>query len=506
MSFFKKLLSQSAIYGVSSVLGRVINLILVPLLTAKFTLADYGVFSDLFAYTTVFLVLLTFGMETSFFRFSMDKERTEDAFRQSFLTVLGLSTLFLIAFGLNHKWVSTLLGYGERPELVLMVIFIIYLDVISAVPKARLRHEEKAVYFSIVSLVNIFVNIGLSLIFIVGMGKGVEYAFLSILIASIVRVAMLLPWSRPNSWKWDKELGKTMAKYGLYIMIAGLAGVINENLDKMLITRMWEDGKEFLGAPRKALELTGIYSANYKLAIFITLVTQAFRFAAEPLFFKQAKDRNSPLLFARVFYYFVTATLLMFMIISSFKLEIVSFDLWGTVNFTFINEKFWIGLGVVPILLLANVFLAAYTQLSIWFKITKQVRFGLLFMGVGAVITILINVVTIPWAGYLGSAWATLICYAVVAFLCWRIGQRYYPIPYPIGRILVILGLCIAAWLFNDFVWDESFWTKFLVCAVVTLGIVGFEWKFRFMPKAAPEENPDEVRRGAGKGENRMKE
>lgn len=482
MSFIKKLLSQSAIYGVSSVLGRVINLILVPLLTARFTESDYGVFSDLFAYTTVFLVLLTFGMETSFFRFSMDKERTEDAFRQSFLTVLGLGTLFLIGFGLNFKGVANLLGYGSRPELILMVIFIIYLDVISAVPKARLRHEEKAVYFSIVSLVNIFVNIGLSLIFILGMGKGVEYAFLSILIASVVRVAMLVPWSRPNSWKFDRELGKTMAKYGFYIMLAGLAGVINENLDKILITRLWTDGDIFMGQARDALELTGIYSANYKLAIFITLVTQAFRFAAEPLFFKKAADRNSPNLFARVFHYFVTATMMMFLIISSFKLEIVSFNFWGLVNFTFIDEKFWGGLGVVPILLLANVFLAAYSQLSIWFKITKQVRFGLLFMGVGALITIVINVATIPWAGYIGSAWATLICYAVTAGLCWWIGQKYYPIPYPVTRIMAIMGICIIGWLVNDFLWDDFFWRKALVCGGILLGVIAYEWKFRFMP------------------------
>lgn len=490
MSFIKKLLSQSAIYGVSSVLGRVINLILVPLLTTKFTTADYGIFSDLFAYTTVFLVMLTFGMETSFFRFSMDKEKSEDAFRQSFLTVLGLATLFLVAFGLNHQWVATLLGYGSRPELVLMVIFIIYLDVISAVPRAKLRHEEKAMYFSIVSLVNIFVNIGLSLFFIVGLGKGVEYAFLSILIASVVRVGMLLPWSRPNSWKFDKELGKTMAKYGFYIMIAGLAGVINENLDKILITRLWEDGKEFMGQPRQALELTGIYSANYKLAIFITLVTQAFRFAAEPLFFKKAKDRNSPQLFARVFYYFVTATLMMFMFISSFKLEIVSFNFWGLVDFTFIDEKFWEGLGVVPILLLANVFLAAYVQLSIWFKITKQVRFGLLFMGVGAFITIVINVATISWAGYIGSAWATLLCYAVTSLLCYVLGQKYYPIPYPVTRILAIMGICIIGWLVNDFIWDDSFWTKLGVCMVILLGVIGFEYKFRFNPAAPPEAAP----------------
>ena len=486
MSFIKKLISQSAIYGASTVLARLINIMLVPIFTKEFTRAEYGIFSDLFSFVTFFLIILTFGMETSFFRYSTVEGKEKSSYSQSFWFVLFLSTAFLVLFGLFHQGIASWIGYADRSSLVLIVIIVIYLDVITALPKAKLRHKEKALYFSIVNLVNVVVNLGLSLLFVVVMDKGVEYAFLSILIAGAVRVIMLLPYSLPESLKIDFTFMKEMSGYGFFIMLAGLAGAINENLDKILISRVWgNEAKTFFGESMNGQEMVGIYSANYKLAIFITLAIMSFRYAAEPLFFKQAKDKNSPKLFARVFYYFFSLLLIMFMIISSLKLEIVSFNCWGLLNFTFVDKQMWSGLGVVPILLLANVFLGAYMQLSIWFKITKQVRFGLLFAGVGALLTILLNLALIPFIGYYGSAWATLICYLTTTVLCYFVGQKYYPIPYPVSRLGLFTIIAIIAFLFNNYLIQELFIAKALVCIVVIGIFYGIEKLRPAFPKTS---------------------
>ena len=485
MSFIKKLVSQSAIYGVSTVLARLINIILVPVYTKEFTRGEYGIFSDLFSFVTFFLIILTFGMETSFFRFSTIEGKEKSAYSQSFWFVTFLSTAFLVLFGLSHKTLAGWIGYGDRSGLVLIVIIVIFLDVIASMPKAKLRHKEKALYFSLVNLVNVIVNLGLSLIFVVGMDKGVEYAFLSILIAGVVRVGMLLPYTLPDSFKLEMKFMKEMSGYGFFIMLAGLAGAINENLDKILISRIWgSESKTLFGETLNGQEMVGIYSANYKLAIFITLAIMSFRYAAEPLFFKQAKDKNSPKLFARVFYYFFALLLIMFLTISSLKMEIVSFNFWGLLNFTFVDQQMWTGLGVVPVLLLANVFLGAYMQLSIWFKITKQVRFGLLFAGVGALLTIILNLALIPFIGYYGSAWATLICYVTITVLCYIVGQKYYPIPYPVLRLGLFTVIAIIVFLINAHLLTDISFAKIILCLIVIGVYYGIEKIRPAFPKA----------------------
>jgi O-antigen/teichoic acid export membrane protein len=239
-----------------------------------------------------------------------------------------------------------------------------------------------------------------------------------------------------------------MLRYGAMIMVAGLFGAINETLDRNLLPRLWPSGQAYQGQSYTGLALNGIYAANYKLGMFIALVTQAFRYAAEPLFFKQADQQSAPRLFARALYVYVLGGLAMFVLIASFSFEIVSFNFWGLSRWHLVPPDYWVGLEVVPLILLANLFLGVYTQLSIWFKLTDQLSYGLLISAFGALITLTVNLLLIPTYGYMAAALATLLCYVSMVVLCYFVGQVFYPVPYRWGRLLTYAGLaCGLVWL-----------------------------------------------------------
>jgi len=246
---------------------------------------------------------------------------------------------------------------------------------------------------------------------------------------------------------------------------------MNETLDRALLPKLWPDGQLWHGKPTTGQAMNGIYGANYKVAMLIQLAIQAFRYAAEPFFFKESKEKDSPETFARVFHYFVIAALMGFLVIGSFARELVTVEWFG--RFTFIGEAYWEGLEVVPILLLAYVFAGAYLNLSIWFKITKQVRFAILFTGSGALITLLGNFLFIPSYGYLASGWTTLVCYVVMCGLVYAVGQRYYPIPYRMGRILLYGLLFVGLYGVNHHIGpSQGYWVAFaLKAALCLLGI-----------------------------------
>jgi len=483
MSVLKKLLGQTAIYGVSTILGRLLFLALTPLYTSVLSQGSYGIVSYLYSYVAFVNVFLTFGMETTFFRFAKDASESQKAYNHAFLWMLVLNGSFLLLGLLNYSLIADLIAASDYAHIVLMVVVIIFLDVTAALPMARLRYEEKATRFAIIYLANIIVTLGANLIFIGWLRWGIEYVFVANIIGSATKLLLVLPGTLPTSLKPDRKQLREMIDYGFFIMIAGLPGMMNEHLDKILLPNLWEDGSLYKGEPKTGEEMLGIYAANYKMAIFISLVTQAFRYAVEPFFFKEAKDKDSPETFAKIFHFFVMVCLGFFLLVSSFSKEIVSFNFWGLLDFSFIDEKFWSGLEIVPIVLLAYVFFGAYINISIWFKITKQTRFGLLFTGVGAVITILINVLTIPSYGYMGSAWATLICYAVMCVLVYYTGQRYFPVPYRIQRIFVYSLICLAAFYLNfqmgpsDDLIHVFFLKVFVVImAVGSIGLI--EWLF----------------------------
>lgn len=470
MSAIKKLASQTAIYGLSSIIGRIAVWGLTPLFTAKMQVSEYGIFNDLYAFVTYFLVVLTFGMETAYFRFAGDDKLNLKPYTQSLVFVSGLALAFVVVFSLASQPFAYVLGYGDRPWLVLMIVWITFFDVVTSLPMAKLRHDDRPIVFATVSLFNIFVTIALNLFFILGLKQtSAEYVFLANLLASVLKFGMLLlvtmPFMKrlegkgrvlgkfasiellPRKWEIDRGLMRSMAAFGLFIMVAGLFGMFNQNADANFISRLWGDAAApFGGRNLTGDEMNGIYGANKKLAVFILLVTQAFRYAAEPFFFRHASKDKGRVVFAKVFHYFMLASLAAFLLISSFSKEFVSTRILG---FYLIDRKFWSGLDAVAPLMLSTVVWGAYTNLTIWYKLTKQVRFGILFSGIGVVLMVALFVAFIPTWGYLGAAYALLVTYLVLTALVYVAGQRYYYIPYKMGRVAVHAAIYVGCYFVN---------------------------------------------------------
>jgi O-antigen/teichoic acid export membrane protein len=480
MSILRKLLSQTLIYGASTILARLMNLLLTPLYTNlpdRISQSDFGAYINLYAYVAFVNVLLTFGMETTFFRYLQEPGDLRRTYGQTFSWVLMVSALASGLLLLLRRPLAGAMGYAERPELIGTLALVVLLDALAALPLAKLRHEERVRWFSAITLSNVLITISLNLIFILGMGMGIEGIFYANLAASAAKLGMAL-WRNlpPLLLPTPRAMGEKL-EYGFFIMLAGFAGVMNETLDRVMLPYRWGEAAPFDGLMLDGREMNGIYGANYKVAMLIALATQAFRFAAEPFFFRQAGQKDSPETFARVFHYFVLAALAGFLLIGSFALEIEQFNFFGLTKGSFVGSSYWSGVKAVPVLLMAYVFSGAYINLSIWFKITKQTRFALLFTSLGAGVTLIINYFGIPVYGYMASAWATLACYAAMSALVYFTGQRYYPLPYRMGRILLYGLLFLAAYGLNRQIgWSEGdpavLGMKLLVCILLLGGIV----------------------------------
>ncbi|MFZ9029323.1 MAG: lipopolysaccharide biosynthesis protein [Crocinitomicaceae bacterium] len=443
MNPLKSLLGQTAIYGLPTIVGRLLNYLLVPLYTNVFTdPADYGVVSELYAWVAFLIVLLTFGMETSFFRFLNDKEDKEGVFRNSFLTVIGLNGLFLLCLLFFNQSIADAMLYSEHNEYIILLGIIVCIDAISALPMAKLRAENKAFKFSMIHFTSIGVNIGLNLIFMLLIfdpsrpEEGVLFILIANLIASLVKPLGTYSDFIGLKWQYNKELAQEMFKYAFPLVIAGFAGIINETLDRVMLKHLlFNRGGMTLKAAEAQL---GIYSACYKLAMIVAIFLQAYRYAAEPFFFAQNKNKDRNKIYVRIMNYFVASVCFVFLAVA------LNIDIFKH----FIrNEAYWAGLGVVPILLIANVFLGIYYNQSIWYKLSGQTRFGAYIAIGGAAITVLINLIFIPLYGFWASAWATLIVYAVQMIASYLLGQKYYPINYNLRKFVLYFGLALALYL-----------------------------------------------------------
>ncbi len=443
-NFLSKLAGQTAIYGLSSIVGRLLNYLLTPLLTRVFTEGQYGVITEWYSYSGFLLVLFVYGMETAFFRYirqAQDMERVYSTVMLSLLTSTALFVGLLIGFS---GQLSGLINYAQHSEYLIWFALIIGLDAISAIPFARLRYQERAYRFAGIKLVNIGVNVGLTLFFLlvcpVWADKyafigawyqpdiGVGYVFIANLIAGIVTLLLLAPELLKIQFKFDPILWKQMFRYALPLVVVGFAGIINEMLDRVILKYLLPYD------PDTNQAMLGIYGACYKLSILMSLFTQAYRFAAEPLFFAHASQEDAPKLYAASMKYFVIAGTLIF----------IGVMLFIDVFEHFIGEAFRVGLAVVPFLLLANLMLGVYYNLSIWYKLSNKTQIGAYISLVGAAITIALNVLLIPYFGYMGAAWATLACYTVMVVMSYFIGQKHYPIPYETVRLSVYIGIGIA--------------------------------------------------------------
>ncbi|MBL7951338.1 MAG: oligosaccharide flippase family protein [Flavobacteriales bacterium] len=483
MSALRKLAGQTAIYGLSSIVARFLNFLLVPLYTSTFVFepAEYGVVTALYSWTALLNVLLTFGMETTFFRFASREEPTTPHNRTLYSTATwGLffpALAFMVLGSVFSDQLAQWLHFDAYASSVLMLVLIIGIDAITAIPMARLRQQGRPWKYAFINLLSVGVNIGLSLFFLLYCMKrynmdesnalidavydptfGVGYVFAINLVSTAVKLLVLLP-SWPSLKAMDKDLLRAMAAFGAPLMIAGLAGMVNETADRVILKYLLPDDI--------ADSEIGIYGACYKLAVLITLFIQAFRMGAEPFFFSHAKEKNSKETFARIMNIFVAVCMSAFLVVMLFL------DLF---KWFIPNPEYHVGLRVVPILMLANVFLGIYYNQSVWYKLTDRPRVGSTISLIGALITIVLLFALIPHFGYMGAAWTTFLCYASMAIISYVWGQRNYPIPYDVSRILLYMAGAVVLWWGCEQVVLEGM-LNYGLRAIVLLIFLGAAWR-----------------------------
>jgi O-antigen/teichoic acid export membrane protein len=467
VSPIKKLINQTAVYGLSSIVGRFLNYILVPFITRAFLPKEYGVVTELYAYVGFLIVFLTYGMETGFFRFANKTGNPKLVFSTSVIPLFITSTVFFILMYVFAQPVANIIRYPEHREYIIIFAGIIAIDAFISLPFAKLRHENKALKFAVFKLIGIFLNIGIQLFFVVickenkdsFIGEltipslkhlykpeiGVGYIFIANLAASMFTLILFIPDLLRIKLNFSKKLLKQILLYSLPLLIAGLAGNINETLDRILLKYFIVVPQGVSNSGEYVMTQLGIYGAVYKLSILMTLFTQAFRYAAEPFFFSQEKELGAKQVYANVMKYFIVFGLLIFLSVVLY-IDFIKF---------FIDSKYWEGLYVVPILLAANLFLGIIYNLSFWYKLTDKTKYGAYIAGLGALITVLLNIFLIPVLGYLASAWATFSCYFAMMVLSYFLGRKYYKINYPLKDIFiyvfVFIIILIVSYLFDSF-------------------------------------------------------
>jgi O-antigen/teichoic acid export membrane protein len=451
MKHFKELAGQTVVYGLSNIVGRFLNYLLVPIYTRVLLTGEYGTVSEFYGYSSFLAVIFTYGMETSFFRYVQGAENKERTFSTAWLSViLSTAGLSILLFILSPTLASVTRNQGHI-EYIWYFIFIVAADAITAIPFAWLRQQGKPKKFASLKLGSIFINISLNLFFlkvipwmadhgyagaewIRSSANGVTYIFISNIASSILILPFFLKEFRLLRNGMDKELWRSMVSYGMPLLVLGLAGMVNETLDRVIMKYLVSD-------QTYAMQQIGIYAANYKLSIVMTLFIQAFRFAAEPFFFSRSGEHNAKEIYASVMNYFVFVCCLIFLMVTLF---IDFFKL-------FIGESFREGLHIVPILLMANLFLGVYYNLSVWYKVTDKTRYGATITLIGAAITIILNLALIPVMSYEGSAWATLVCYFSIASISYIIGSRHYAIPYDLKKITGSIFLSLVLFVIFRF-------------------------------------------------------
>lgn len=455
MSMLKKLAGQTALYGLSSMLGRALNFLLVPFYTKVLHPSEFGVMTEFYSYVAFFNVLYLMGMETAYFRFSNKQDQIEeDVFNsaQSFLILFSISiSLLLIIFS---PIIVGMLDYPGKEKYIIWLSLILATDAVVAIPFARLRFQKKAGAFAATKVANIIINICLNLFFLVYCkeiyeGKYLEsirpfistfyfpemdvgYIFLSNLIANAMFLPML--WKSLSTFRFrlNGPLLKPMFNYAYPILIMGLAGMVNEMLSRIILRKVLPDN---FYPNRTNMEALGIFGAAYRLSMFMSLAIQSFRYAAEPFFFSQAKEKNSPEVFSKVMHWFVITCLFLFLVVS-LNLDIFSLILR--------NPVYREGILVVPFLLMGQLFLGVYYNLSVWYKLTDQTYFGTIISIGGALVTVLANLILIPMFGYMGSAFSTFLCYFLMSVASYMLGQKYFPVPYTINKIIFYVAFCSA--------------------------------------------------------------
>ena len=431
----------------SNIVGRLLNYFLVPLHTYLFTREQYGTVTEFYAYSSFLYIVYTYGMETAFFRFASNNKDNKRVFDTGMLSLLVSSFFLSGLLWFSAPALAGWLGYADKVFYVRWFALIMAADAVTALPFARLRLHNKPLRYAALKLLNIGITITLNLVFLLyfphqgvtalfGMhGVSEGYVFLANMLASVVTALLFSKLWLRFDYNFDGALFRQMLKYAAPLILVGLAGMVNETLDRVLL-------KIFLPYDNSGkLAQIGVYGACYKLSILMTLFIQAYRMAAEPFFFNEAKSKESPATFALMMNYFLAVCFVIFIAITV-NIDIVKH---------FIDPKFHEGLHIVPILLLANWFLGVYYNLSVWYKLSDKTMHGAYISIFGAVVTIALNIWWIPIFGYTGSAWATLACYSGMMVVSYFIGQKFLKVPYQVGRFFGYVALAVAIFLVHQY-------------------------------------------------------
>ncbi|MBQ9312935.1 MAG: oligosaccharide flippase family protein [Bacteroidales bacterium] len=453
MSDIKKLAGQTAVYGIPTIIGRFLNYFLVPLYTYNIATSDYGMVSELYAYVAFLMIVLTYGMETAFFRFSQEYDKNK-VYNTAMLSLCVSTALFLLITFCCLNPICKGLEYENHRSYIVIFLLILAIDALKAIPYAFLRRENKPKRFAFVKTCDIFSNILFNLFFIVlcpilykqnlslvtfwfNPNDLVFYIFLSNLFACAIAMILLTPEYRKLRFDFDFSLLKKMLAYGFPVMIGGLAGMVNETFDRIALKHLVSTPESLTNVQEISnykMSQIGIYGACYKLSIVISLFIQAFKFAAEPFFFSKMKKQDAKQSYATVMNAFVLFLCFIFLMVMGY-LDIFQY---------FMGKDYREGLVVVPILLMANIFLGIYYNLSIWYKVTDKTKWGAWISLMGAAVTLIGNAVLVPRFSYVGAAITTLVCYVFITIVCYLLGQKYYRVNYQLGKIFFFIFFAVA--------------------------------------------------------------
>lgn len=461
MAGLKSLAKETAIYGVSSIVGRFLNYLLVPVYTIALPASSggYGVVTNIYAWVALMLVLLTCGMETGFFRFA--NKGQDDPMRVYSTTLLSVSfgSVVFVALGLLFlEPIAGWLEYGEHPWYIGMMMIVVAMDAIQSIPFAYLRYKKRPIKFAALKLLFIFLNIALNLFYYVVLkGNDVGYAFLFNLICTSVVMLCMIPELRGFTYVLDRELLKRMLRYSLPLVILGVAGILNQVADKIIFPFVYPDEAE-------ATVQLGIYGAASKIAMIMAMFTQAFRFAYEPFVFGKSKEKDSREMYAQAMKFFIIFTLLAFLAVM-FYLDVLRH---------IIGRDYWDGLRVVPIVMAAEIFMGIYFNLSFWYKLIDETRWGAYFSLTGCTILILMNVFLIPKYGYIACAWAGFTGYGVAMLLSYFVGQKKYPIQYDLKAIGMYVLLAAVLYLAAEYVPIDNIYLRMAYRTVLLILFIAY--------------------------------
>lgn len=482
MSVYKKFFGQTAIYGVTTVVSRLFNFILTPIYTRVWPTAVYGIFTNIFANASIINAILQFGMESTFFRYlNKYEDRKKEVYNNSFWCIAVLAGVFLISTLTFTAPIARYLA-TEAKDVVFYEQYvryfgcILFIDAICVIPFAKLRADGRPIQYSVAKFLNIGCFVGFNLVFIFVIpaiikanlfgaywlaswytNQWVGYVFIANLIASVATLVYLLPQFFKLELSFNRALFKEMLAYSWPVLVANLSFIINENLDKIVMNKL---------LPTAIADAqTGIYGAVCKIAVFLSIFNTAFRLGAEPFFFSYAKNENAKQTYAVILQYFAIALAIMFVGLVV-NIEILKH---------FIDDKFWVGLPAVPYLLMGYVFLGIYMNLSIWYRLSDQTKFGLYISLIGAIITIVFNFILIPRYSYMGAAWVSMVAYVVMTVVSYVLGQKYYPIPYNLYKLLAYLLVAALLGFSSFFLFNRSLVIGNALLLLFVCGVFYFE-------------------------------